>query len=64
MTIEQIKTKTEYGDYTTLGKMLGITSAAAKMRFFRGDQKAKEALIAIIENREELFKLIANQPNH
>lgn len=55
MTTEQIKLKTVYGDYTTLGKMLGTTSAAAKMRFLRGDEKAKETLEKIIKNREALF---------
>lgn len=56
MTIEQIKEKTQYGDYTLLGQVLGINAPAAKMRFLRGDEKSKEALIKIIENREELIK--------
>ena len=56
MTIEQILKKTQYGDLTTLGQVLGITAAAAKMRFLRGNEKAKEALLKIIANREELIK--------
>lgn len=56
MTIEQIKKKTQYGDYTLLGQVLGINAPAAKMRFLRGDDKAKEALIKIIGNREDLIK--------
>lgn len=56
MTIEQIKKKTQYGDYTTLGLMLGITPMAAKMRFIRGDQEAKEAMEKILEARENLLK--------
>ncbi|WP_316634322.1 hypothetical protein [uncultured Flavobacterium sp.] len=56
MTIEQIKEKTLYGDYTLLGHVMGINAPAAKMRFFRGDEKAKNALIKIISNREKLIK--------
>jgi hypothetical protein len=56
MTIEQIKKKTQYGDYTLLGQVLGLNAPAAKMRFLRGDEKAKEALLKIIANREELIK--------
>ena len=56
MTIEQIKEKTQYGDYTLLGKVMGINAPAAKMRFLRGDEKSKEALLKIIENRESLIE--------
>lgn len=56
MTIEQIKEKTLYGDYTLLGQVMGIKAPAAKMRFFRGDEIAKKALIRIIENREALIE--------
>ena len=56
MTIEQIKKKTQYGDYTLLGQVMGLNAPAAKMRFLRGDEKAKEALLKIIANREELIK--------
>jgi len=56
MTIEQIKKKTQYGDYTLLGKVLGLNSPAAKMRFLRGDENAKQALLKIIASREELIK--------
>lgn len=56
MTIEQIKKKTQYGDYTLLGQVMGLNAPAAKMRFLRGDEKSKEALLKIIANREELIK--------
>lgn len=56
MTIEQIKKKTQYGDYTLLGQVLGINAPAAKQRFLRGNIRSKEALVKIIENREELIK--------
>lgn len=56
MTIEQIKKKIQYGDYTTLGDMLGLTPAAAKMRFFRGDEETKAALEKVIKSRERLIK--------
>lgn len=53
MTTEQIKEKLKYGDYQLLGELLEITAEAAKMRFFRGDEQAKELLEKIINNREE-----------
>lgn len=56
MTIEQIKEKTQYGDYTLLGQVLGLNAPAAKQRFLRGDQDAKEALLTIIDNREKLIQ--------
>lgn len=56
MTIEQLKEKVEYGDYTTLGLLLNVNPATAKMRFFRGNEDAKKALEKIIENRENLIK--------
>ena len=56
MTIEQIKAKTQYGDYTLLGQVLGLNAPAAKMRFLRGDEQSKLAMIKIIENREQLIK--------
>lgn len=56
MTLEQIKSKIEYGDYKTLGAMLGVPPTTAKMRFLRGDSESKNALEKIIEAREELIK--------
>ena len=56
MTIEQIKTKTQYGDYTLLGQVLGLNAPAAKMRFLRGDENSRQAMIKIIENGEQLIK--------
>jgi hypothetical protein len=56
MTLEQIKSKLKYGDYNTLGQILGITSDAAKMRFNRKDVNAMEAMIKIIQSREDLIR--------
>ena len=56
MTIEQIKDKTMYGDYTLLGQIMGIRAPTAKMRFLRGDEIAKNMLLKIIASREELIK--------
>ena len=53
---EQLKEKIKYGDYNTLGQILGITSDAAKMRFKRNDPDATEVLIKIITMRENLIK--------
>lgn len=56
MKIEQIKEKIQYGDYITLGKMFKIPTATIKSRFLRGDEKAAEAMIKIIEAREKLIE--------
>lgn len=56
MTIEEIKEKIQYGDYTTLGKMFNISTATMKSRFLRGDEKAAEAMTIIIESREKIIK--------
>lgn len=56
MTIEEIKEKIQYGDYTTLGKMFKIPTATIKSRFMRGDEKAVEAMTKIIESREKLIE--------
>ncbi|NMH29612.1 hypothetical protein [Flavobacterium silvaticum] len=55
MTLEQLKKKIRYGDYSTLGLMLGINPDAAKMRFMRNDDKAIIAMTLIIESRERLI---------
>ncbi len=55
MTKEQLKEKTQYGDYQTLAKVLGISAEAAKMRFFRGDEKSANILQEIITMRENLI---------
>jgi len=60
MTIEQIKKKTQYGDYTTLGQILGITAMAAKMRFLRGDEEARKAMEKILESRQNLITHFKN----
>lgn len=56
MTLEEIKSKLKYGDYNTLGQILGITSDAAKMRFNRKDLNAMEAMVKIIQSREDLIR--------
>lgn len=56
MELEQIKMKMKYGDYNTLGQILGISPDAAKMRFNRKDGTAIEAMTKIIESREELIR--------
>ena len=62
MTIEQITKELKYGDYNTLGEMLGISATAAKMRFIRGDEEAKKGLETIIENRKELISSFKKEP--
>lgn len=57
MTIEQIKQNIEYGDYTTLARLLGMKSVqAARMRFLREDPEAVKAMQALQENREQLVR--------
>jgi hypothetical protein len=56
MTLEQIKTKIKYGDYGTLGQILGISPDAAKMRFNRKDLGAIDVMTKIIQTREELIR--------
>lgn len=56
MTSEQLKAKIKYGDYNTLGQILGITSDAAKMRFKRNDTVAIEAMTKMIVGRDQLIK--------
>lgn len=53
-TIGQIKERLKYGDYTTLGSMLKCSPEAAKKRFLRGNEEAKNALLKVVENREQL----------
>jgi hypothetical protein len=53
---EQLKEKIKYGDYNTLGQILGITSDAAKMRFKRNDTVAIEAMTKMIVGRDQLIK--------
>jgi hypothetical protein len=55
MTLEQIKKKIRYGDYSTLGLMLAINPDAAKMRFLRNDSLAIQAMTIIITHREEMI---------
>ena len=63
MTIEQIKNKLQYGDYTTLGQMFNVAPTTAKMRFLRGDEEAKGALEKIIESREQLIQKFKQSEN-
>ena len=55
MTTEQIKEKMVIGDFVTAGKLLGISSANARMRFKRGREDAIRAMTDIIENREKMI---------
>jgi hypothetical protein len=52
---EQIQQKIKYGDFITLGAMLGITSDNAKMRFRRGKEDAVQGMLKIIASRETLL---------
>lgn len=52
---EQNTKKTQYGDFQTLGKVLGISAEAAKMRYRRGDEQARKIIQEIIDARENLI---------
>lgn len=52
--IMKLKQRLQYGDYTTLGLVLGCSPDAAKKRFERGNEIAYSALEKIIKHREEL----------
>lgn len=54
--IKELKGQLQYGDYTSLGVVLGCSPDAAKKRFERGNAVAYEALLKIVQNREELRK--------
>ncbi|NRR90619.1 hypothetical protein HSX10_03475 [Winogradskyella undariae] len=57
MTIEEIKSKVEYGDYPVLAQMLGLRSPqSAQKRFLRGNEEARRALEIIITTRENMIK--------
>lgn len=55
MTIDEIKSKIQYGDYNTLGQMLCVPSVTARTRFERGDEEARASLEKIIIARENLI---------
>lgn len=59
--IIDLKSQLKYGDYITLGEILGCAPDAAKKRFERGNQQAYDALCAIVDMREELKKEFQNQ---
>lgn len=59
--IQQLKQRLQYGDYTTLGQVLGCSPDAAKKRFERGNLIAFKALQKIVENREDLKQEFQNQ---
>ncbi|WP_417366813.1 hypothetical protein [Flavobacterium beibuense] len=63
MTQEEIKSKMQYGDYATLGKILKVTVDAARKRFNRGDNEALDAMQKIIEAREELIQNLKTGEN-
>lgn len=43
------------GDFILLGKMLGITRYAARMRYYRGNEEAIKGLRKIIDSRNALI---------
>lgn len=53
--------KKQTGDILTLSKMLGHTTDAIRMRLSRKDEKTYEALLQIIEQRENLIQKYQNQ---
>lgn len=59
--ITDLKSRLQYGDYTTLGSVLGCSPDAAKKRFERGNAIAYQALEKIIESREALKEEFKNQ---
>lgn len=61
MAIEELKKKIQYGDYNTLGKMLDVPPTTAKARLFRDDKQAAEAMLLIIESRDELIESFKNK---
>lgn len=64
MTLEHLKKKIRYGDYGTLGQMLGINPDAAKMRFLRNDDKALYAMTLIVQSRERLIEDFLNNTSN
>lgn len=56
MTKEDIKSKLQPGDFTTLGAMLDCQGEAARKRFNRNDEGAIKGAIKIIEAREKLIE--------
>lgn len=61
MTIEQIKTKIQYGDWITLGRMFNLPTSTTKSRFLREDVKTVSAMLKIIESREKLIEEFKQQ---
>lgn len=59
--IKILESRLQYGDYTTLGFVLGCSSDAAKKRFIRGNAEAYTTLDRIVTNREELVKELQNK---
>lgn len=47
--------KRQNSDFATLAKMLGITYAAAQMRFYRHNEEAMELMLKIVEAKEKLI---------
>lgn len=56
MTVEQIKSKMEVGDFILASKLLNITPENVRARFSREKNDVMEALEVIINNRERLIK--------
>lgn len=58
---EQINEKIKYGDYRTLGEMLGITADNAKMRYRRCKEDAVLAMQRITDARDGLVKPVSEK---
>ena len=56
MTKAEIKIKMQVGDYTTLGKMLGVNPDAARKQFEREKPAAIAGMITIITSREQIIE--------
>lgn len=50
----EIRKKKKYGDFGILAESLGIPYEAAKKRYYRGNKKAAEIMLKIIESREKV----------
>ena len=51
----QARKKRVNKDFETLGKMLGCKTATAKMRFYRLNEEAMEAMLKIVEAKKSLI---------
>jgi len=64
MELTQNTKKRQSSDFYTLAKMLGITYAAAKMRFYRCNEEAMEKMLQIVEAKEKLISNSSKEVNN